>query len=183
MKPVPLLLLALAAPLAHADDEALRRCRGLADAGARLACYDALPLAAAVTRAATPQAPAAAAVPAVPAPPARTMAAIAPLPDTPAPPRPAPLAADPAAAAAAFGLDRARTELAELASTIPGTFEGWGPRTRIRLANGQVWQVSDDSVGEYYLNSPRVTIRRAPLGGYVMEIEGARRMAKVRRVE
>ena len=45
MKLALLPLLVLAAPLAHADDEALRRCRGLADAGARLACYDALPLA------------------------------------------------------------------------------------------------------------------------------------------
>lgn len=35
----------LAAPgLGHADDEALRRCRGIAEAAARLACYDALPL-------------------------------------------------------------------------------------------------------------------------------------------
>jgi hypothetical protein len=31
----------------HADEEAMRRCRGIAEAAARLACYDALPLPAA----------------------------------------------------------------------------------------------------------------------------------------
>lgn len=50
-------VLVLAAPgLGHADDQALRRCRGVADAAARLACYDALPLPApgAAPRAAAP---------------------------------------------------------------------------------------------------------------------------------
>jgi hypothetical protein len=43
----------LAAPgLGHADEEGLRRCRGIAEAAARLACYDALPVPA---RGATPR--------------------------------------------------------------------------------------------------------------------------------
>ena len=62
MRTVPTLLslsltLALLAWPAAADETALRRCRTLADAPARLACYDALPLAApavAATPAATP---------------------------------------------------------------------------------------------------------------------------------
>lgn len=55
----PLLLSALllaCSGVGQADDGALRRCRGLADAAARLACYDALPLPAP----AAPGAPAAA---------------------------------------------------------------------------------------------------------------------------
>lgn len=41
-------MLILASPgLGHANEEALRRCRTIADAAARLACYDALPLPAA----------------------------------------------------------------------------------------------------------------------------------------
>ena len=51
------LTLALLAWPAAADETALRRCRTLADAPARLACYDALPLAApaaAATPASTP---------------------------------------------------------------------------------------------------------------------------------
>jgi hypothetical protein len=55
------LLLAFAGP-GHADDGGLRRCRGVADAAARLACYDALPLPAATVPGAqgvAPRAPAA----------------------------------------------------------------------------------------------------------------------------
>lgn len=47
----------LTAPgIGHADEEALRRCRGVTDPAARLACYDALPLPApgAAPRAAAP---------------------------------------------------------------------------------------------------------------------------------
>src|SRR5271157_5383327 len=44
-----------------------------------------------------------------------------------------------------FGLPRKATqvELDTIESVIPGHFEGWRPNTRIRLANGQVWQVTD----------------------------------------
>lgn len=52
-----LLLLALAGG-ARADDEALRRCRGIAEAAARLACYDALPLVPPGPALAAPTAPA-----------------------------------------------------------------------------------------------------------------------------
>jgi hypothetical protein len=40
-----LFLLLLVSGAALADDAALARCRGFADAAARLACYDAIPLA------------------------------------------------------------------------------------------------------------------------------------------
>ena len=46
MKRTAGLVLALAAvPLAHAvDDASFARCRGISDPGARLACYDGLPV-------------------------------------------------------------------------------------------------------------------------------------------
>ncbi len=47
-----LLLLAAATAAPAADDAAVMRCRTLADAAARLACYDALPLATSATPAA-----------------------------------------------------------------------------------------------------------------------------------
>jgi hypothetical protein len=50
-----LALAVLAFPaVGQADEGALRRCRGMADAAARLACYDALPLPAPGTPAAAP---------------------------------------------------------------------------------------------------------------------------------
>ncbi len=140
-----------------ADDADVQRCRTLSEAAARLACYDALPL----------SRPAVQAGPSVPA--AAAAATSAPL---PAPP----------AAVKTFGQER-RDEPQALSSTIPGLFEGWGPRTRIRLANGQVWQVVDDSQGAYALIDAKVTVRRALLGGFVLEIAGANKAPRVRRVE
>lgn len=151
-----LALLALHAMPAWGQDEGLRRCRALADAGARLACYDALPLA---SRPASVTEP--------------------------------PAAAAPAPTAAGFGLPAAPEALERIESRFEGLdkglnngrFEGWGPRTRFRLANGQVWQVVDDSSASYWLPDPKVVVRRAALGSFVLEIEGAKRTVRVRRVE
>jgi hypothetical protein len=154
MKTPLLLLLTLPLLAAAADDAQLLRCRALGDGAARLACYDALPVVAAAA------------------------AIVAPAPAVKPPP---PAAA--AATAASFGLEATRGELPEITSSLPGRFEGWGPRSRFKLANGQVWQVADDSSGVYDLDNPKVTVRRAALGSYMLEIEGARRAPRVRRVE
>ncbi len=130
-----------------AADDGLRRCRAIAEAQPRLACYDALPLSAT-----TPPA---------------------------APPAPTPPAA---AAAERFGLPQVEDDI-RIESRFVGRFEGWSPRERLRLANGQVWQVVDDSRGTYWLDSPRVVVRRGALGSFVMEIEGAKALIRVRRVE
>lgn len=142
-----------ATPAAAAEDIDFRRCRALPDAAARLACYDALPLA-------TPTAAAGIAGGNA----ARVNAA-------------------PPAGVAAFGLPESRNEIAEIASSLAGRFEGWGPRTQFRLVNGQLWQVSDDSSGVYDLQDPRVKVRRATFGTFMLDIDGARRSPRVRRVE
>ncbi|MDO9071937.1 MAG: hypothetical protein Q7U73_01630 [Rubrivivax sp.] len=43
--------------------------------------------------------------------------------------------------------------------------------------------MADDSSGVYWLKDPEVTVRRAVLGGFVMDIEGANRVPRVRRVD
>jgi len=92
----------------------------------------------------------------------------------------APSAAD----VAAFGLARRADEIQDITSHIPGRFEGWSRNARIRLANGQVWQVTDDSTAFYnHLQDPKVTVRRASLGSFMLDIEGARISPRVRRVE
>ena len=146
------LTLVLLTGTAWADDGALRRCRALADAAARLNCYDTLPLGA----------PAVLAVPVAP---------------------PAAPASAAQLAAVGFGLQRADEAVLEIASSIRGLFEGWRAGDRIRLANGQLWQVSDDSSAVYYLRDPRVTVRRAAMGTFVLDIEGARKLPRVRRLE
>jgi hypothetical protein len=97
---------------------------------------------------------------------------------------PGPAVAAPAVAGAAFGLPRPAAETEQgVASHIAGTFEGWGPGTRVRLANGQVWQVVDGSSAALYLRDPKVRIKHGLLGDYVFEVEGSNLTAKVRRLQ
>ena len=160
---------------AWADDAALRRCRGLSDAAARLACYDALPLPTLAAPAAVPGVSAAAVASALPLTPVPPVVPLVPTALT------AP--AQPATPDAAFGLESRSPAVQEIVSRIDGLFEGWDPRSRIRLANGQVWQVIDGSTAAVGLRSPRVTVRRAALGSFMMDIEGLTRAPRVRRVE
>ncbi len=139
------MLLAVAPwPSLAATDSAIAACRAMKEASARLACYDALPLAG------TP-APAAAAAP------------------------------DPTR----FGLPRrqAGQELESIQSYIPGKFEGWKAGMRIRLANGQVWQIADGSERFEDMQDPKVSIRRGALGSFYLDIEGENRSPLVRRIQ
>jgi hypothetical protein len=179
------LLLQLAQP-AVASDAALAQCRALTDATARLACYDRIPLAA--SAGAAPRAPvtpastlaAASAAPAVPA-----AAAVAPAAAVVSNTQPKPAAAPVPATdpAASLGLPSRAETSDRLSSTIPGLFEGWSPRERIRLANGQLWEVVDGSRAAYRLQNPAVTVRRTAFGGFEMDIEGVNQRLRVRRVE
>jgi hypothetical protein len=168
-----LALALLASSLAHAiDDSAFARCRGIADTANRLACYDALPMN--VTPAAT-QAPPIAAPKAAPAKPSSQ-------PPTASPPA----APQQQAAAQSFGMENRAPEVelpTTMQSTIPGHFEGWGPKARIKLANGQVWQIADDSQAYFNLENPKVVIRRGMMGGFFLEVENSNRSPRVRRVQ
>jgi hypothetical protein len=191
MKPFYLLLtLACAAPAARAAetaDSALARCRSLPEAAARLACYDAVPLAAAptvppsATAAAAPQAAVQPAAPVVVAAPAVAVApavgaVVAPAAGVPA----AGVALTPEAA---FGLESRRSAVQDIRSSLIGVFEGWDRDTRFTLANGQVWQISDGTSASYFLRNPKVTVRRAALGSFRLEIEGVNQAPRVQRVE
>ncbi|HEV8554556.1 MAG TPA: hypothetical protein VGR65_14430 [Casimicrobiaceae bacterium] len=146
---VPLLLLSSAA---LADDAALLRCRGIAEASARLACYDALPLTASEGKAGQAAAK----------------------------------QADQPLTAEQFGLEEKlapKSEVDAIESQIPGRFEGWQPNMSIRLANGQVWQVTDGSSRIYDLVNPKVEIRRGVLGAFYLNIAGDNRTVRVRRIQ
>lgn len=85
-----------------------------------------------------------------------------------------------------FGLEvqqAAKTQLDAIETTISGRFYGWGPGERIELANGQVWQISDDSRGVLDVLNPKVRVRRGALGAFFLEFEGSNRSPKVRRVQ
>jgi len=159
------LLLLLASGAALADDAGLLRCRTIQDSAARLACYDALVVAPAGSQ------PAAAAQ-------AKPQAASPATSQTASP-------AKPQEAVAQFGITQKDREvpLEAIESTIPGRFEGWLPRDNIRLANGQVWQIADDSKGHHDFTNPKVRVRRGALGAYYLEIEGTNRSPRVKRVQ
>ena len=73
--------------------------------------------------------------------------------------------------------------LPAIETNIPGRFEGWGPNTRIRLANGQVWQVADGSSRVYDMDDPKVTITRGALGAFYLSVAGDNRTVRVRRIQ
>jgi hypothetical protein len=135
---------------AMASDDALTRCRAIADSAARLTCYDAIAIA-------PPQSSAASSAKAAPTQPAPEQ----------------------------FGLQPKANpnEINSIESTFAGKFEGWGPNSRITLANGQVWQVADDSSAFCNCDNKKVLIRRGALGAFYLEIEGTNRSPKVRRLK
>jgi hypothetical protein len=153
MNPVAGLCLALTWLAADAQPVALEQCRVLADGQARLLCYDGWVDAQVVARK-------------VPSQVAPAVAAAAP-------------------AAASFGLEQQarKAEAQEIDSEISGLFEGWGPKQVIKLNNGQLWQITDDSSAVLYLKNPKVKVRRSVLGYFVLEFEASTQTAKVRRLE
>ena len=99
-------------------------------------------------------------------------------------------AARPAAAPSAeqnFGMEAVKQREAQpksVQSTIVGSFDGWGPGSQIRLANGQVWRVIDGSDAVLApRNDVKVSIERNLLGTIFMRVEGTNASAKVRRVQ
>lgn len=162
-KLVVLVTLAGVSGTVTADDAALRRCRGISDAAIRLACYDSIALPAPTAAPRTPaQAPAV-------VPPTATAAAK---------PMPSPVER--------FGMEHKilrSDEVERVESHIEGRFEGWRPKSLIRLANGQVWQVVDDSALYKLWDNPKVVVRRGMLGAFYMDFEGDNRSPRVRRVQ
>ena len=75
-------------------------------------------------------------------------------------------------------------QIESIDSTVLGNFEGWGPNTRFKLANGQTWRIADGS--EAVLppsSSQKVKITRNFLGTLFMQVEGSNQSPKVRRVD
>ena len=156
-----LLPLLLVSGLAIADDAALLRCRTIADANARLACYDALVISPPGFASGVKDSMALQASPAVQAQAAQRK------PDQ-------------------FGLEEKlanKNEIDAIESRILGSFEGWSARTNIKLANGQVWQISDNSSRAHYIDNPTVRIRRGALGAFYLEIQGTNISPRVKRVQ
>ena len=158
-----LILLLLISSAALADDAELLRCRTIADATSRLACYDALVLPVSGSAAGTSSAGRGT----IQTPPGTSASAAQPKTDQ-------------------FGLEEKlanKDAVDAIESHIPGSFEGWTARSNIKLANGQVWQISDNSARAHYIDNPKVRIRRGALGSFYLEIQGTNISPRVKRVQ
>ncbi len=157
------------APHAHAIEAAFGHCRDVVEAGARLACYDAIPFTGPRARTAASGASAASAPPSAAAPVAARAAAVT---------SPLPSAID------RFGWvgAPAQEELQSISSSVNADFFGWGPRERIPLVNGQVWEVIDGSSGTVAPANRKVTVRRGALGSFFLDFEGLNISPRVRRL-
>ncbi len=68
-------------------------------------------------------------------------------------------------------------------STLVGSFSGWDSHTRLSLANGQLWRVSESgSWSCQSLQDPKVTIKPMLLGSWLAYIQGCSNSVRVERV-
>ncbi len=86
-----------------------------------------------------------------------------------------------------FGMEAKKQREAEpqsINSTVAGEFQGWGPGSQIRLANGQVWRIIDGSEAVLpRTRDAKVTIERNLFGTLFLKVDGTNSSAKVRRVQ
>jgi hypothetical protein len=142
-----------------AQNVEVSRCQAVREAAARLACYDKL----------YPPGASGSPAPAASSTPAPNVAAQQPATD----------------GAAYFGLpQRARPgDVDSIESTVAASFDGWGPNDKIRLQNGQVWEVIDGSSGALSTDARKVKVRRGALGSYFLDFEGLTKSPRVRRLQ
>ncbi len=87
--------------------------------------------------------------------------------------------------AATFGFPQkaAALEVQAIESMVNSDFDGWGPNDKIRLQNGQVWEVVDGSSGTTTSAMRKVTVKRGALGSYFLEFDGLTKSPRVRRIK
>jgi len=73
----------------------------------------------------------------------------------------------------------------QIESSIAGDFDGWSGNTTIKLANGQVWRITDGSQAVLPpMRNPKVRIKRGLFGGaFFFQVDGQNSTARVRRVQ
>jgi len=70
-------------------------------------------------------------------------------------------------------------------SSVTGEFRGWdGKGDRIKLANGQVWEVTDSSARlKVRLDNPTVTVEPGMFSAWYLKVEGYNSRARVKRIK
>jgi hypothetical protein len=68
-------------------------------------------------------------------------------------------------------------------SELAADLDGLRPNETIRLKNGQVWRVTDDSTVVLPAGSRKIKIRRGMFGAFFIEFEGSNHSPKVKRIQ
>lgn len=69
-------------------------------------------------------------------------------------------------------------------SSISGEFRGWDKGTRVKLDNGQVWEVTDSTARlRVRLTDPKVSIEPGAFGAWFLKVEGYNSRAGVKRIK
>ena len=101
----------------------------------------------------------------------------------PIPARPSEPIAENALPAADFGRRSPGTSVAAIHSSVADDFDGWRANARIQLANGQIWQVADDSTVFMKRGRRNVMVRRGALSSFYLDFEDSNQSPRVRRVD
>jgi len=93
--------------------------------------------------------------------------------------------AEPESAEERFGLERDLVSIGsdDLSGTAVGDFGMWQRGQRVRLENGQVWEVVDYNRIFHKASNPEVTIKKGFLGSYYMHMDGLGKGIKVKRLK
>ncbi|RKZ99472.1 MAG: hypothetical protein DRQ47_11000 [Gammaproteobacteria bacterium] len=83
-----------------------------------------------------------------------------------------------------FGLKTQPSDLDEIKSHIVGQFSGWKKGDKIKLANGQVWKITDSSNTLHHrATNPKITISKGAFDSYRISVDGLNKDALVKRVK
>lgn len=89
-------------------------------------------------------------------------------------------AAAPARTRATAPAGKAPANGKDIHTRIAGTFRGWDSDTVFTLANGQRWQVADDSeMMMHSLDNPKVTLHKGFFGSWLLSVDGTHQSVRV----
>ncbi len=83
-----------------------------------------------------------------------------------------------------FGFSKKDNEPDSITSTIPGEFMGWKNGDKLKLANGQVWQIKDSSSTLYHkASNPKIIILKGLFGSFRIKLADLNKSVRVVRVK
>ncbi|WP_018624527.1 hypothetical protein [Kangiella aquimarina] len=150
-------------------------CAAITDDTKRLACYDQF-----LKNRQAPAKPEPAAQPAKPADPAKPA-----MPEQAQKPAPKAEVVSKKDRVEEFGKERMREEgkLDSLTATAIGSFHEWKDGLKIKLDNGQVWEIIDSRTGFYKIQNPTVIIDKGFMNSYRMQVKGRNQRYSVIRIK